>query len=84
MNFEDTVADIMRQFPHLDHIQLRAMLNDEIDASKTTIEEAAGLIRLWLDQAEIRFDNLPKFVAHHRHAYVWAALVREQMKQPGE
>ncbi len=86
MYYNDAIMDIAREFPHVDTFQLRAMLDDEVSQCRARgyarqVEESAALIRLWLKEAEVNTDMV-RFVASHRRAYVWAALVREQMKPP--
>lgn len=82
MDYNDTILDITREFPHVDTFQLRAMLDDEVSQCKARgyerkLEESAALIRLWLKEAEVNTD-MARFVTSHRRAYVWAALIREQ------
>lgn len=88
MSYEEAITRIMRAHPNLDSDQVRAMFDDELRAQyvdgkryKRALEETQRLILLWLREAELSQDMV-RFVVSHRRAYVWAALVREQMKPP--
>ena len=88
MSYEEVITGIMRTHPKLDSDQIRAMFDDELKTQyvdgkryKRALEDTQWLILLWLKEAELSQD-MARFVAYHRRAYIWAALVREQMRPP--